>query len=105
MLFRSGNVNLILNTHRTQVFHPEFIVALGLDPSQFHLIVVKSLNHFHAAFAPLAKDIIHVDAPGALERDFATRLYAKAGRSLWPATDDPFADAQMPSTCIQRSEV
>jgi microcystin degradation protein MlrC len=90
----TGNVNLILNTHRTQVFHPEFMVALGLDPSQFKIIVVKSLNHFHAAFAPLAKDIIHVDAPGTLERDFATRSYTKAGRPLWPATDDPFAGTE-----------
>ena len=89
----TGGVDLVLNTQRTQVFHPEFMVALGIDLSQSRLIVVKSSNHFYAAFASLAKDVIHVDAPGTLTRDFSKLTYSKTVRPLWPVTADPFAEA------------
>lgn len=87
----AGSVNLIINTQRTQVFHPEFLVALGLDPASYRIIVVKSTNHFYAGFAPLAKEILFVDSPGVLSRDFASRPYTKITRPLWPIVEDPFA--------------
>ncbi len=88
----ASSINLVLNTHRSQVFDPGFMFALGLDPRQCHLLVIKSTNHFHAGFAPLAKEILYVDGPGALQKDFATRTYLKAARPLWPATENPFAE-------------
>jgi microcystin degradation protein MlrC len=89
-----GSIRIVLNSHRTQVFHPEFLTALGVDPRTFDVIVVKSTNHFYAGFAPLAGKVVFVDGPGALERNFVKREYRKLGRPVWPKTDDPFGTNQ-----------
>ena len=46
--------------------------------------MVKSAQHFHAAFAPLAKQILWFDGPGALTQDFARLPYTKVRRPIWP---------------------
>ena len=46
--------------------------------------MVKSAQHFHAAFAPLAKHVLWLDGPGALTQDFARLPYTKVRRPIWP---------------------
>lgn len=84
-------LDLVLNTHRTQVFHPECMTALGLDLARHRFIVVKSSNHFYAGFAPIADEILFVDGPGALRRRFDEIPYTKRSGPFWPKVDDPFA--------------
>ena len=86
-------IDLVLTTLRTQVFHPEGFAATGLDLTARKIVVVKSTQHFHAGFAPMAKTILYANAPGALGCDFATIPYTKLTRPWWPRTDDPFAAA------------
>ena len=86
-------VDIILNTQRTQVFEPGFMSALGLDPSTRKFILVKSTNHFYAAFSPIAKTVLFVDAPGALARDFRALRRHCTVRHLWPLHPDPLKRA------------
>jgi len=88
----ASGIDLVLNTQRTQVFHPECMTGLGLDPSRRRVVVVKSTNHFHAGFAPIASEVLYVDAPGALQRRFAEIPYTKLLRQVWPRVDDPLRD-------------
>jgi microcystin degradation protein MlrC len=85
----ADGIDLVLNTQRTQVFHPECMTSLGIDLSQRAIVVVKSINHFYAGFAPMAKEILFVDAPGALQRHFEDIPYTKVTRPFWPRDDDP----------------
>ena len=55
-------IDIILNTNRTQAFEPDIFSNLGLDPSGKDILLVKSTNHFHAGFAPIAAGIIYVSA-------------------------------------------
>jgi len=48
------------------------------------VLVVKSMQHFYAAFAPIAKRIIHVSTPGTLVPDMAQIPFERARRDLWP---------------------
>lgn len=84
-------VDLFLNTQRTQVFHPECMTALGIDLARCPVVVVKSTNHFYAGFAPIASEILFVDAPGTLQRRFEGIAYTKLTRPWWPKVDEPFA--------------
>jgi len=84
-------IDLILNSLRTQVFHPEGMTKLGLDLASKKLVVVKSTQHFHAGFAPIAKAILYAAPPGALTRDFAAIPYRKMTRPYWPRVPNPFA--------------
>jgi microcystin degradation protein MlrC len=87
----ADGIDLVLITHRTQVFHPEGFAATGLDLSAKKIVVVKSTQHFHAGFAPLAKAILYASAQGALGADFANIAYTKITRPWWPRVADPFA--------------
>jgi len=88
----SGSIDIVLNTVRTQTFHPECMTALGLDPARKKIVVVKSSNHFRAGFEPIAHDILYVSAPGALQPTFEDLAFTKLKRPYWPRIANPFAE-------------
>jgi microcystin degradation protein MlrC len=87
---RAEGIDLVLCSLRTQTFHPEAMSALGLDPSAQRILIVKSNQHFHAGFAPIAADILYASSPGALSQDFANFPYSKRTGRYWPRDEDPF---------------
>lgn len=87
----AGSLDIVLNTIRTQTFHPECMTALGLDPSQKKIVVVKSSNHFRAGFEPIAREILYVGAPGALQPRFEDLPFTKLKKPYWPKIADPLA--------------
>jgi microcystin degradation protein MlrC len=87
----ANGVDLILNTVRSQTFHPEAMTNLGLDPTTRKIVVVKSKQHFYAGFAPIAKEILYVSAPGALAPNYDRIPYTKLTRPYWPKVENPFA--------------
>ena len=48
------------------------------------MLVVKSTNHFMAAFGPIAKKVIYIDSDGPLSRDHRKLPYTKLKRPIWP---------------------
>ena len=74
-------VKVILIPYRWQTLDPEMIRFVGIDPMAAKLLVVKSTIHYRAAFEPIAKEIIKVNAPGLSPSTFA-RFEVK--RVRWP---------------------
>lgn len=85
-----NEIDLVLNTLRTQTFHPDAFTQLGIDLLKKKLILVKSSQHFRAGFASLAGEIVYCAAPGAIMPDFANIPYRKMTRPYWPRVEDPF---------------
>ncbi|MDU6492327.1 M81 family metallopeptidase, partial [Bradyrhizobium sp.] len=83
-LIATAGVEVVITTFRCQAFGRDFLTQLGCDPATRKLVVVKSAQHFRAAFAPIAADIIMVDAPGVVARDVTTLPYRKIKRPKWP---------------------
>jgi microcystin degradation protein MlrC len=86
-------IEVILNTVRAQSYDPSLFAAVGIDPLAQRILVVKSTNHFHAAFAPIASEVIYCSAGRPYPNDPARTPYRKARRDIWPIVDDPFGDA------------
>ena len=84
-------IDLVLNSKRTQTFHPDAFTNLGLDPAERKIAVVKSTQHFYAGFAPIAAEVLYVAAPGAIVPDFADIPFTKLAKPFWPKVPDPFA--------------
>lgn len=84
-------VDIVVNDHRTQGFSPECFTAAGLDIARCRGLVVKSTQHFHAGFLPVAADIVYVSAPGTGSMDMRALPYRQVSRPLWPRVDDPHA--------------
>lgn len=86
-----NRVDLVLISNRTQTFHPGAFEQFGIDVKARAIVVVKSTQHFHAGFAPVAGEILHVEAPGAMRSDFADIPFQKVRGPYWPRVADPFA--------------
>jgi microcystin degradation protein MlrC len=84
-------LDLVLATQRCQAFHPEGMTKVGLDPTKRKIVIVKSTQHFHAGFAPIAKAVLYAVGPEALRQDFAEVPYTKIARPYFPKVDNPFA--------------
>jgi microcystin degradation protein MlrC len=48
------------------------------------------MQHFYAAFAPVASEVRYVAAHGAVGPDFAAIPYTKLATPYWPRVADPF---------------
>ena len=83
-------IDFIVHSARAQNTNPSIFSKLGIDYASKKILVVKSMQHFHAAYAPVAAEIVYVSAPGTLSFDFARLPYTKLARPLWPVDPDPF---------------
>jgi microcystin degradation protein MlrC len=84
-------VDIVLTAVRSQPYAPDGFERLGIDLAARRGIVLKSMQHFHAAFEPVAARILYVTTPGAIAPDFATLELAKRTVPWWPRVADPFA--------------
>lgn len=85
-LHADNDIDIVAMTHRTQTFSPHVFTNVGIDPTEKKILIVKSMQHFQAAFAPIAADILYVAAPGALVPDLTQLRYQHASPALWPLT-------------------
>ncbi len=81
--------DIVLITSRTQTYEPDIFSNLGIDFSAKRMLLVKSTNHFHAGFQPIASEIVYIAAPTSYPTDPATTPYRKASLELWPRVTDP----------------
>jgi len=81
---RIGAIDAVLITKRTQALGLELFSNLGIDPLTRKILVVKSTNHFMAAFGPIAAKVIYVESDGPLARDYRKLPYTRVQRPIWP---------------------
>ncbi len=86
-------IEVILNTVRAQNYDPSLFTAMGIDPLAQKILVIKSTNHFYAAFRPVVSDILYCSAGRPYPNDPATNPYRFVRDDIWPRRADPFADS------------
>jgi len=84
-------IDVVVNDYRTQGFSPLCFTAAGLDITTRRGLIVKSTQHFHAGFQPIADDILYVSAPGTGSMDMRALPFTRVTRALWPRVADPHA--------------
>jgi microcystin degradation protein MlrC len=86
---RIGGVEVTLISHRVQALGTEIFTAVGIDLAAKRYIGVKSTNHFHAAYAPIAARVLYCDGEGPSPLDARKYPYRKIRRTIWPHADLP----------------
>jgi len=81
---RIGGVEVVLETKRNQALGLELFRNVGIEPTEKKLVVVKSTNHFMAAYGPIAKKVLYIDADGPIPRDYRKIPYTRINRPIWP---------------------
>jgi len=88
--FICRGIDIVVSSVRQQVRGLEVFTALGIEPSERRVLVVKSTHHFHTAYAPIAEKVIHMDAPGALTLNIEALPYRHVDKRKFPWIDDPW---------------
>ena len=83
-LVETQGVQVVLISQRNQAMGTDLFTQLGVDLVHQRIVVVKSSQHFHAAYAPLASRVLYVDAPGSVSTDLSALPYRKLRRPRWP---------------------
>jgi len=89
-LLSSEHVDVAICTLRTQTFHADAFKAVGADPADYRVVVVKSAQHFYNGFVGVAKEILYVATPGAADPDVTRWPYTKRKTPFWPKVADPW---------------
>lgn len=76
-LLKIKGVYISIGSVRIQAADQAVFTALGLDPRDMQILVLKSFVHFRAAFEEIAGEIIEVEAPGAEFDDPAKVQYTR----------------------------
>jgi microcystin degradation protein MlrC len=82
------DIDVIVSTIRTQTLDDEVFRLHGIDVTRYKIVAIKSSNHFRAAFAPIAHQIIRADTPGLVSADLSTFDYRRLERPIWPLDDN-----------------
>lgn len=79
-----NGIHVVLITKRVQATGADLFTGMGVTLADKRIVVVKSTNHFHAAFAPLATKVLYCDSGGPIPRDHREVPYTRVQRPIWP---------------------
>ncbi|NRA88211.1 MAG: M81 family metallopeptidase [Rhizobiales bacterium] len=86
-LIEFKGIKVIINSTRAQAFEPNLFEEMGINPLEQDILVIKSTNHFYAAFQKISNHIIYCDAGKPYPNNPKTTAYKKAPKDIWPIVD------------------
>jgi microcystin degradation protein MlrC len=84
MVFRVGGIDIILISNNGQATDLGQFTSLGIDPTRYRTVAVKSMQHFRAAFEPIAREVILVHTGALCQVDYRPELFDRVRRPIWP---------------------
>jgi len=92
-VFRVDGVEILVVSNLMQITDLQQFLAHGIDPRKKKTVALKSMQHFRAAYEPMAEKVIVCDS-GALATPDVTRFtYHNVRRPLHPLDPDSAFDA------------
>ncbi len=83
-VLRIGGVDVIVASKRVQCTELETFTHAGIDPREKDVVAVKSIHHFRAAYAPIARHVLIVDSGALATKDFGKLPYKNLRRPIFP---------------------
>lgn len=83
-VLRQDNIHLLVTSNPVMTVDPALYRAVGLEPSNAHIVVVKSHIQFRAGYADIAQEIILLDTPGMSSDHLTSLNYRHVDRPLFP---------------------
>lgn len=80
----TGPMQLVVSERRSEPFDLGVFTHCGIDPRRKRYVLIKSRQHFRAAFEPIARHIVLCDGEGCTSSDLARFTYRRRPRPLYP---------------------
>jgi hypothetical protein len=75
----------VINSRRFQNYDRNFFRTGGIEPTERAVLAVKSSQHFRAAYAPIAAEVIVVDEGGGVMSNNLPKLpWTRVPRPIYP---------------------
>ena len=87
-VFDTGDIEIIVSGARSEPYTPQYFTHAGIDPTRKRYVVVKSRQHFRAAFSPIARHILMAGGCGICRDEFEKIPYEKLQRPIYPLNPD-----------------
>jgi microcystin degradation protein MlrC len=84
MVFRVGGIDIVVITNNGQAVDLGQFTSLGIDLTRYRTVAVKSMQHFRAAFEPIARQVVLVDTGALCSEIYTPELFTKVRRPVWP---------------------
>ncbi len=83
-VLRVNGIDILVVTQSDQILDLQQVRAFGIEPARLRFLVVKSMQHFRAAFEPVAGRVIVCDSGALATPQAHLRPYARVRRPVWP---------------------
>ncbi|UZF93000.1 M81 family metallopeptidase [Bosea sp. NBC_00550] len=83
-VLRVGDIEILVTTIRAQMNDLQQFRAFGIDPAAKRIVGLKSMQHFRAAFEPIAGKVIVCDSGALCTPDLTKLPYRRARRPIFP---------------------
>lgn len=84
-VLESGSVQIIVTEACQSPNDPAYFTLHGIDLGNTRLLCAKAKNHFRAAFGPLCRTIVEIDAAGPASSDLSRYPFRRVPKHLIPA--------------------
>jgi len=92
-VLRVGGVTVLVVSIGTQMLDLQQFRAFGIEPTRHRVVGLKSQQHFRAAFAPIAGDIVVCDSGGLTTAELTRFPYRHVPRPIFPLDAEAGYDA------------
>lgn len=83
-VLRVGDIEILVTTIRAQMNDLQQFRAFGIDPAAKRVVGLKSMQHFRAAFEPIAGKVIVCDSGALCTPDLSKLPYKRVRRPIFP---------------------
>lgn len=83
-VFRAGGIDILVVSLPGQMLDLQQVRTFGIEPARLRFLAVKSMQHFRAAFEPVAGRVIVCDSGALATPQAHLRPYVRVRRPVWP---------------------
>ena len=83
-VLRVGGIDILVVTANSQMLDQQQFKAFGIMPAEKAVVALKSMQHFRAAFEPIAGRVIVCDSGALSTPRYERRTYVNAPRPIFP---------------------
>ena len=87
-VLRVDGIDVLVVTANSQMLDQQQFKAFGIMPAEKAVVALKSMQHFRAAFEPIADRVIVCDSGALSTPRYERRSYVKAPRPIFPLDRD-----------------
>jgi microcystin degradation protein MlrC len=88
VVLRVQGIDILVVSLPSQMLDLAQFTAFGIDPAALNVVALKSMQHFRAAFEPIAGKVVVCDSGALCTPDYVSLPYPAVPRPMFPFDDD-----------------